>query len=207
MMMTNGLGAFLGATVSGWVVDYFTVNGVKDWQSIWFDVCRLCAGPRHHLPAGVQVQARPREDGPGRARVKPLSYFAGALAAAAGTLPFDSTTLLARLLTTGRVVAERGEIGRAQQLLAPAAERRGDARPSPQACSGPSGRRMSFATTSTMRVGAVVADDRTDPGVVFSTASRKAGGACCSADSGMKPRSPPRGARLRVFRDNPRRGR
>ncbi len=35
MIMTNGLGAFLGATASGWVVDYFTVNGVKDWQSIW----------------------------------------------------------------------------------------------------------------------------------------------------------------------------
>ena len=36
MIMTNGLGAFLGATASGWVVDYFTVDGVKDWHSIWF---------------------------------------------------------------------------------------------------------------------------------------------------------------------------
>ena len=22
--------------ISGWVVDYFTTNGVKDWRSIWF---------------------------------------------------------------------------------------------------------------------------------------------------------------------------
>ena len=36
MIMTNGLGAFIGGTVSGWVVDHFTKNGVKDWQSIWF---------------------------------------------------------------------------------------------------------------------------------------------------------------------------
>ena len=36
MLMTNGIGAFLGGTLSGWVVDYFTVNGVKNWQSIWF---------------------------------------------------------------------------------------------------------------------------------------------------------------------------
>jgi NHS family xanthosine MFS transporter len=35
MIMTNGLGAFVGAMASGWVVDYFTVNGTKDWQSIW----------------------------------------------------------------------------------------------------------------------------------------------------------------------------
>ena len=69
MIMTNGLGAFLGATASGWVVDYFTVNGVKDWQSIWFTLCRLRARARHRVPAGVQVQARPGEDGPGRARL------------------------------------------------------------------------------------------------------------------------------------------
>src|SRR5688572_9979670 len=35
MIMTNGLGAFLGGMASGWVVDQFTVNGVKDWRSIW----------------------------------------------------------------------------------------------------------------------------------------------------------------------------
>ncbi len=36
MLMTNGVGAYLGGEISGWVVDYFTVNSVKDWQSIWF---------------------------------------------------------------------------------------------------------------------------------------------------------------------------
>ncbi len=36
MIMTNGLGAFVGGMASGWVVDYFTVDGVKDWQSIWY---------------------------------------------------------------------------------------------------------------------------------------------------------------------------
>ena len=36
MIMTNGLGALIGGLGSGWVVDYFTVNGIRDWQSIWF---------------------------------------------------------------------------------------------------------------------------------------------------------------------------
>lgn len=36
MMMTNGIGAWLGTYISGQVVDYFTHDGVKDWQSIWF---------------------------------------------------------------------------------------------------------------------------------------------------------------------------
>jgi NHS family xanthosine MFS transporter len=36
MMMTNGLGAFFGGTISGFVVDHFSSNGVRDWQSIWF---------------------------------------------------------------------------------------------------------------------------------------------------------------------------
>ncbi|HCR3203785.1 TPA: nucleoside permease [Morganella morganii subsp. morganii] len=35
MMMVNGVGAYAGAIVSGKVVDMFTVDGVKDWQSIW----------------------------------------------------------------------------------------------------------------------------------------------------------------------------
>jgi len=35
MIMTNGLGAFVGGMASGWVVDHFTANDVKDWQGIW----------------------------------------------------------------------------------------------------------------------------------------------------------------------------
>jgi MFS transporter, NHS family, xanthosine permease len=36
MMMTNGFGAVLGSSVSGWLIDrYFTSNGVKDWHTIW----------------------------------------------------------------------------------------------------------------------------------------------------------------------------
>lgn len=36
MLMTNGLGAWLGTKFSGMVVDHFTSGGVKDWSSIWF---------------------------------------------------------------------------------------------------------------------------------------------------------------------------
>lgn len=36
MIMTNGLGAYIGGVGGGWIVDYFTTNGVKNWQSIWF---------------------------------------------------------------------------------------------------------------------------------------------------------------------------
>jgi len=36
MLMTNGLGAFIGGTASGIVVDYFTNDGIKDWTNIWF---------------------------------------------------------------------------------------------------------------------------------------------------------------------------
>ena len=36
MMVTNGLGAIIGGLGSGWVVDQFTVNTVKNWPMIWF---------------------------------------------------------------------------------------------------------------------------------------------------------------------------
>lgn len=35
MTMVNGAGAYVGAIASGEVVDFFTHNGAKDWQSIW----------------------------------------------------------------------------------------------------------------------------------------------------------------------------
>jgi NHS family xanthosine MFS transporter len=36
MMMTNGFGAVLGSSISGYVIDhYFTLNGNKDWHAIW----------------------------------------------------------------------------------------------------------------------------------------------------------------------------
>ena len=36
MMMTNGFGAVLGSSISGYLIDkYFTLSGVKDWHSIW----------------------------------------------------------------------------------------------------------------------------------------------------------------------------
>ncbi|HHB78033.1 MAG TPA: MFS transporter [Saprospiraceae bacterium] len=36
IMMTNGFGAMIGAYGSGYVVDLFTKDGVKDWTSIWY---------------------------------------------------------------------------------------------------------------------------------------------------------------------------
>jgi NHS family xanthosine MFS transporter len=36
MMMTNGVGAFLGSKISGWVIDhYFMIEKVKNWHGIW----------------------------------------------------------------------------------------------------------------------------------------------------------------------------
>ena len=36
IMMTNGFGAMIGAYGSGYVVDLYTNDGVKDWSNIWF---------------------------------------------------------------------------------------------------------------------------------------------------------------------------
>tara|TARA_B110000285_G_C14749152_1_gene434379 strand:- start:54 stop:647 length:594 start_codon:yes stop_codon:yes gene_type:complete len=37
MLMTNGLGAIIGAYGSGYIVDYYTgTSGIKDWSTIWF---------------------------------------------------------------------------------------------------------------------------------------------------------------------------
>ena len=36
MFMTNGLGAFFGGVISGWVVDFYTADGIKNWPYIWF---------------------------------------------------------------------------------------------------------------------------------------------------------------------------
>ena len=36
MIMTNGLGAMIGAYGSGVIIQYYTLNGVRNWQTIWF---------------------------------------------------------------------------------------------------------------------------------------------------------------------------
>ena len=36
MLMTNGIGAIIGSYGSGYIVDLYTVDNVKDWTSIWF---------------------------------------------------------------------------------------------------------------------------------------------------------------------------
>ncbi|EAT6560457.1 nucleoside permease [Salmonella enterica] len=35
LMMTNGFGCILGGIVSGKVVEYYTQNGITDWQTVW----------------------------------------------------------------------------------------------------------------------------------------------------------------------------
>ncbi len=63
MIMTNGIGAWIGGVGSGWVVDYYTVDKVKDWPAIWtaFALYALVIGiifplafRYKHNPADVQ---------------------------------------------------------------------------------------------------------------------------------------------------------
>lgn len=35
MTMVNGFGTYLGAVISGSIVDYFTVDGIINWQTVW----------------------------------------------------------------------------------------------------------------------------------------------------------------------------
>ncbi len=35
MMMTNGIGAWIGSKASGYIVDGYTTNGIRDWHNIW----------------------------------------------------------------------------------------------------------------------------------------------------------------------------
>ena len=35
MTMVNGVGAWVGSILSGMAVDYFSIDGVKEWQTIW----------------------------------------------------------------------------------------------------------------------------------------------------------------------------
>ena len=42
-LITYGVGIGLGSLVSGWVVDAFTVHGVKEWKTIWWIPCAFAA--------------------------------------------------------------------------------------------------------------------------------------------------------------------
>ncbi len=56
MIMTNGLGAFLGTMVAGAVVDHYTVGGVRDWQSIWLTFAGYALALGDRVPVRVPVQ-------------------------------------------------------------------------------------------------------------------------------------------------------
>ena len=34
--LTMGLGTLIGSHLAGWVVNHFTVNGVRQWEAIWW---------------------------------------------------------------------------------------------------------------------------------------------------------------------------
>ena len=65
--MTNGLGAFLGGMTSGWVVDHFTVNGVKEWTSIWLAFAGYALILGVIFPIVFRYRHDPEQATPGRA--------------------------------------------------------------------------------------------------------------------------------------------
>jgi NHS family xanthosine MFS transporter len=62
MVMTNGVGAFLGGMISGWVVDYFTKDGVKDWRSIWFSFAGYALVLGLIFPFVFKYKQKPADD-------------------------------------------------------------------------------------------------------------------------------------------------
>ncbi len=70
MMMTNGVGAFLGSKVSGWAIDNFYTlpGGAKDWQHIWLAFAAyafvvavlflLLFKHKHEVPKGEMNEAK-----------------------------------------------------------------------------------------------------------------------------------------------------
>lgn len=42
-LMTYGVGMFIGSILAGRVVDHFTVDGVKNWEAIWWTPCIFAA--------------------------------------------------------------------------------------------------------------------------------------------------------------------
>ena len=61
MLMTNGIGAFVGGTLSGWVVDYFTTDGIRDWQSIWLSFAGYALILGIIFPLSFRQNPGPRE--------------------------------------------------------------------------------------------------------------------------------------------------
>lgn len=61
MLMTNGVGAWLGTRISGEVVDYFTKDGVKDWQSIWFSFAGYALVLAIIFPIAFRYKHNPKE--------------------------------------------------------------------------------------------------------------------------------------------------
>jgi NHS family xanthosine MFS transporter len=66
MLMTNGVGAIIGGYGSGLIVDLFTADGIRDWQTIWlvFAGYALVLGlifpiifKYKHQPAEIKVHA------------------------------------------------------------------------------------------------------------------------------------------------------